>query len=412
MRKLLLAIAVLCALGGTASAQVSPLPFVKPQYFDNYGRPCAGCKLFSYVAGTTTPQATYSDPGGVFPNPNPVVLDASGRANVYLSASGYKLILQTSAGSTIWSVDNVVVSAIALLSSNNVWSGTNTWNNASIFNGSVTFNAGFTSTGPNILNGGGTIAGTWLGSPTFSGTPNFSGGFLATTATYSGQIISTVTTGTPPFVVASTTKVANLNADLLDGCDWASPCAIGTTAANTALFTTVGIGGGTPLASSNQTGTGNIILSLNPVMQGYVDYTEITAPSAPGAGITRCYVDSTTHRWTCKNSGGTFGQSFTQSTTFCASGCDQTGTPCTTTNSSYDQCGPQAINWQVNFADTNYSVTCNGVGPNDASNAPNNGRAYLQVTSKAIGSVSVMSVTTGAAAIHWTEIDCTATHRP
>ena len=35
----------------------------------------------------------------------------------------------------------------------------------------------------------------------------------------SGQITSTVATGTAPFVVASTTKVANLNADLLDGND-------------------------------------------------------------------------------------------------------------------------------------------------------------------------------------------------
>jgi hypothetical protein len=36
-------------------------------------------------------------------------------------------------------------------------------------------------------------------------------------AKFSGQITSTVTTGTAPLVVASTTKVANLNADLLDG---------------------------------------------------------------------------------------------------------------------------------------------------------------------------------------------------
>lgn len=35
--------------------------------------------------------------------------------------------------------------------------------------------------------------------------------------TVRGQIISTVASGTPPFVVTSTTKVANLNADLLDG---------------------------------------------------------------------------------------------------------------------------------------------------------------------------------------------------
>lgn len=38
------------------------------------------------------------------------------------------------------------------------------------------------------------------------------------TASYSsGQLVSTVSTGTAPFTVASTTKVVNLNADLLDG---------------------------------------------------------------------------------------------------------------------------------------------------------------------------------------------------
>jgi hypothetical protein len=37
------------------------------------------------------------------------------------------------------------------------------------------------------------------------------------TAKFSGQITSTVATGSSPFVVASTTKVDNLNADLLDG---------------------------------------------------------------------------------------------------------------------------------------------------------------------------------------------------
>lgn len=409
MRRILLTIAALCVLAGAASAQVSPVPFVKPQYFDSNGRPCAGCKLFSYIAGTATPQVTYLDPSGVFPNTNPVILDAAGRANIYLSANGYKLILQTAAGSTIWTVDNVVVSAIALLSSNNTWTGTNTFNGAVTFNSSATFNSGITSSGPNILNGGGTISGTWLGSPTFSGTPNFSGGFLATTGSFSGQITSTLATGTSPFVIASTTVVPNLNVSQLLGCTWAVPCAIGTTTPNSGAFTTLVIGGGTALTSSNQTGTGSIVLALNPVLPGYVDFTEIAAPAAPAAGTTRCYVDSTSHQWACKNTGGVFTIPLVQSVTFCAAGCSATGTPCTTTGASYDQCS-NSVPFPINFANTNYSVTCGGVGPVDPGNAPNNGRAYLQVNSKAIGSVSVITVTTGASAIHWTEIDCTAVH--
>lgn len=58
-----------------------------------------------------------------------------------------------------------------------------------------------------------------------------------TSISYSGQLTSTVATGTAPMVVASTTKVANLNADLLDGADWASPAAIGSTTPAAGTFT-------------------------------------------------------------------------------------------------------------------------------------------------------------------------------
>lgn len=61
------------------------------------------------------------------------------------------------------------------------------------------------------------------------------------------QITSTVPTGTAPFTVASTTKVSNLNADLLDGIDSASfQLASGYTAADVLakLLTVDGSGSG------------------------------------------------------------------------------------------------------------------------------------------------------------------------
>lgn len=73
-----------------------------------------------------------------------------------------------------------------------------------------------------------------------SGTPNTA---AFTSVTYSGQLTSTIATGTAPMVVASTTKVANLNVDLLDGGDWASPGAIGSTDPNTGSFTTLATNG-------------------------------------------------------------------------------------------------------------------------------------------------------------------------
>jgi len=58
-----------------------------------------------------------------------------------------------------------------------------------------------------------------------------------TTVGATGQITSTVSTGTAPLVIASTTKVTNLNADQLDGADWAAPAAIGTTTPAAGTFT-------------------------------------------------------------------------------------------------------------------------------------------------------------------------------
>lgn len=58
-----------------------------------------------------------------------------------------------------------------------------------------------------------------------------------------GVIKSTLATGTAPFVVASTTNVANLNASSLNGATFAAPGAIGSSTASTGAFTTLGSSG-------------------------------------------------------------------------------------------------------------------------------------------------------------------------
>lgn len=63
-----------------------------------------------------------------------------------------------------------------------------------------------------------------------------------TTISATGQITSTLATGTAPLVVASTTQVSNLNVSQLVGSTWAVPPTIGSTTPNTALFSTVTIG--------------------------------------------------------------------------------------------------------------------------------------------------------------------------
>lgn len=82
-------------------------PSAKQQFFDANGNPLSGGKLYTYVAGTTTPLATYTDAGAGTPNANPIILDSRGEANVWLGSSSYKLKLTTSADSELWTVDNI-----------------------------------------------------------------------------------------------------------------------------------------------------------------------------------------------------------------------------------------------------------------------------------------------------------------
>jgi hypothetical protein len=82
-------------------------PVIRQRFLDANGNPLAGGKLYSYAAGTSTPQATYSDQAGT-PNTNPVILNANGEANVWVDPSlNYKFMLADSSDVTQWTVDNV-----------------------------------------------------------------------------------------------------------------------------------------------------------------------------------------------------------------------------------------------------------------------------------------------------------------
>ena len=84
-------------------------PIFKTRFFDSNGDPLAGGKLYFYGAGTTTPQATFTDASGGTPNANPVILDANGEADVWLDPTkSYKAVLTDSADVNQWTVDNVI----------------------------------------------------------------------------------------------------------------------------------------------------------------------------------------------------------------------------------------------------------------------------------------------------------------
>lgn len=103
---LLVALAALAAPAFGQTGTPMPSPVFEPD--TDTGGICAGCKLYSYAAGTTTPQSVYTDAALATPHANPVVLDSAGRATIFLDpALSYKFTLTTSADVTIWTKDNV-----------------------------------------------------------------------------------------------------------------------------------------------------------------------------------------------------------------------------------------------------------------------------------------------------------------
>ena len=140
-----------------------------------------------------------------------------------------------------------------------------------------------------------------------------------TTISASGQITSTLTTGTAPFVIASTTNVPNLNASTLGGATFASPGPIGSTTPSTGAFSSLTVTGlatlGSGATESIATGTASNVdlggeLSFSGVTTGSYSFTGTytTHPECfvepqfdPGAGnyhwVTYTGVASFTINW-------------------------------------------------------------------------------------------------------------------
>ena len=112
-----LALGILTLGAMSASAQnVSPFGGVgNVQLLDQNGIVCPNCVLYSYQAGTTTQQSTFTDATGLTLNPNPIPFNGSGRAAIWLSNFAfYKFVLclqndgpTCTAGDTLFVVDQV-----------------------------------------------------------------------------------------------------------------------------------------------------------------------------------------------------------------------------------------------------------------------------------------------------------------
>lgn len=104
---------ILSALGGAAA-----------QFFDNNGVILSGGKIYTYVAGTTTPRATYTSATGVTPHTNPIILDSAGRVpngEIWLTEGlVYKFVIETSTGVLIGTYDNIPNTADSGVDANTV----------------------------------------------------------------------------------------------------------------------------------------------------------------------------------------------------------------------------------------------------------------------------------------------------
>lgn len=83
------------------SVFLSPVGGAGAQFFNGNGTPLSGGKLYTYAAGTTTPQVTYTSSAGATTHSNPIILDAAGRvpgsSEIWLGdANIYKFVLKDS----------------------------------------------------------------------------------------------------------------------------------------------------------------------------------------------------------------------------------------------------------------------------------------------------------------------------
>lgn len=137
----------------------SLMPEARQRYYNNDGTVAAGCYLYTYAAGTTTPKAAWTDSAGTIAHTNPIVLDAKGEAVIFWDGA-YKVDLKTAAGTQVtgYPVDDYV----SFLTNKEVQGFTNYANTITVlkatttglFDGKVTQVLGYHAVGDS---GGGTF---------------------------------------------------------------------------------------------------------------------------------------------------------------------------------------------------------------------------------------------------------------
>jgi len=230
---------------------LSPVAGAAQQFFTNSGAPLSGGLLYTYAAGTTTPQATYTTAAGTTANSNPIVLNSAGRLDneVWLTSTlTYKFLLKDSGGVTIATYDDIpgIGSVSGLTTGTSLLSGNGSGGFSNVVIGSNLSFVGGTLSATTGGSGAGTVTSVALTAPaafTVAGSPVTTTGTLA--LTYSGTPVpvssggtGTSTLTTNSVVLGNGTSAVQFvapgtagNVLVSDGTTWTSGPNAGTTTA-------------------------------------------------------------------------------------------------------------------------------------------------------------------------------------
>lgn len=208
------------------------------------GLALVGGKLWTYVAGTSTPKESFTDYGLGTANTNPVILDARGECDLWLDGS-YKLTLTDSDDVQIWSVDDIRDLTNDATLQNTTLTGTLTvtgsqvaWSGNPIHTGNHRFANNVTVNGNTVLGDAAadslavsaeTV--TWSNDPTHSGDHTFDG----SVTTPGGLVASGANTLSGATTISGDVTISTTGGELRHGPNYTPT--LGTITANVASST-------------------------------------------------------------------------------------------------------------------------------------------------------------------------------
>lgn len=138
------------------TVSLSPIGNSMIPFLNNSGIPLNAGQLYTYSAGTTTPQTTYTSNTGLIANTNPIILGTNGIAPspIWLTDNvSYKFVLKDSNGVTLETYDNI--------------NGQGTISGNLTVGGSITANSAIITTnetvGGNLIVAGSITGGSFIG---------------------------------------------------------------------------------------------------------------------------------------------------------------------------------------------------------------------------------------------------------